>query len=114
MPRVDPSCVFCDILAGKAAADVVWAWPDAIAIRPLNPVVDGHFLVIPADHVEDFTTDPEVTAATVRRAAGLAARPSNLITSAGREATQSVLHLHVHIVPRERGDGLALPWTGQR
>ena len=107
-------CVFCAILSGQAPADIVWAWPDAIAIRPLNPVVDGHILVIPTVHVQDFTTDPEVTAAVMRRAAGLAgAGPANLITSAGAEATQTVFHLHVHIVPRARADGLALPWTGQ-
>lgn len=45
------------------------------------------------------------------RAAEIAPHPSNLITSAGAEATQSVFHLHVHIVPRGENDGLALPWT---
>jgi diadenosine tetraphosphate (Ap4A) HIT family hydrolase len=38
---------------------------------------------------------------------------ANFITSAGRDATQTVFHLHIHIVPRHAGDGLALPWTGQ-
>ena len=51
----------------------------------------------------------------MRRAAELMAeRPAaNLITSKGREATQSVFHLHVHVVPRAAGDGLPLPWTPQ-
>jgi histidine triad (HIT) family protein len=51
-----------------------------------------------------------VTAAVMRRAAELATPPCNIITSAGTEATQTVFHLHVHIVPREAGDGLELPW----
>ncbi len=44
-------------------------------------------------------------------AAGHRMNPCNLITSAGREATQTVFHLHIHVVPRRDGDGLALPWT---
>lgn len=39
---------------------------------------------------------------------------ANFITSAGPAATQSVFHLHVHLVPRFEDDGLILPWTGQR
>lgn len=106
-------CVFCSIVAGSASATVVHRWDDAIAITPLNPVTPGHVLVIPVEHVSDATVNPEVTAAVMRRVAELAEPPCNIITSAGAEATQSVLHLHVHLVPRFRGDGLALPWTGQ-
>lgn len=107
-------CVFCAIVAGQAPATVVAEWPDALAIVPHRPVVPGHVLVIPRTHVRDFADDPEVTAATMRRAAELARGPANLITSAGEEATQTVFHLHVHIVPRADGDGLPLPWTPQQ
>jgi histidine triad (HIT) family protein len=103
-------CVFCEIVAGREPAAVVRQWPDAIAIIPLNPVVFGHTLVIPNEHVRDFTENPAVSAVVMRRAAELAAPPCNLITSAGREATQSVWHLHAHLVPRATDDGLALPW----
>lgn len=93
---------------------MVWEWDDAIAIVPLGPVVDGHTLVIPKRHVDDFTTDPSVSAATMLRASWLAERllsgACNMITSRGREATQSVFHLHLHLVPRRDNDGLALPW----
>jgi histidine triad (HIT) family protein len=106
-------CVFCSIVAGSAPAAIVRRWDDAIAIVPLNPVTPGHVLMIPAEHVSDATVDPDVTAVAMRRAAELAEPPCNIITSAGAEATQSVAHLHVHIVPRRKGDGLALPWTGQ-
>lgn len=107
-------CVFCRIVAGEAPAEIVTRWDDAIAFRPLGPVTDGHTLVVPIKHVENYATDPEVTAATMRRAAELAPhihRQSNLITSAGPWATQTVFHLHVHIVPRRPNDGLHLPWT---
>lgn len=113
------SCVFCRIVDNETPAQIVWEWDDAIAIVPLGPVVDGHILVIPKDHVADFAEDPAVTAATMGRASELATRlglgACNVITSRGREATQSVFHLHLHVVPRAAGDGLALPWySGKR
>lgn len=107
-------CVFCKIVRHEAPAEIVEQWSQAIAIRPLNPVTEGHILVIPNDHVEDFTTDSVVTEITAYYAAELAARLGgewNLITSAGPNATQTVYHLHVHLVPRRPGDGLHLPWT---
>ncbi len=106
-------CPFCEINEGRAPAEFVDEWSDAFAIVPHNPVVDGHTLVIPKTHVPDFGHNPDVTAATMKRAAQLAqksAQPMNLITSRGREATQSVWHLHLHLVPRAANDGLALPW----
>lgn len=108
----DQSCPFCEIVAGRAPFDLVHQWDDAIAIVPLNPVTPGHTLVIPHEHVADFTTKPWVSASVMARAALLADEmgPVNLITSRGREATQSVFHLHLHLVPRAENDGLALPW----
>lgn len=110
----DPtSCPFCEIVAGTAPATVVREWPDAMAIVPRGGVTEGHVLVIPKLHVDDFAENPRVTAATMFRAAELASdmgTPMNLITSKGREATQSVMHLHAHLVPRAENDGLALPW----
>jgi histidine triad (HIT) family protein len=106
-------CVFCEIITGDAPATVVREWGIAIAIVPLYPVTDGHTLVIPKTHVEDFTTRPAVSAGTMWAASQLAADigPCNLITNKGREATQSVFHLHLHVIPRHRGDGLKLPWS---
>lgn len=110
-------CPFCEINEGRAPAEFVHEWSDAFAIFPLNPVVVGHTLVIPKTHVADFASDPAVSASTMRRAAELMRwtdRPMNVITSRGREATQSVFHLHLHLVPRTDGDGLALPWYSGR
>lgn len=106
-------CVFCDIIAGDASANVVETWYDAFAIVPLDPVTEGHVIVIPYEHVADFTTDPEITGGVMKLAAKLAGdyESVNLITSKGAAATQTVRHLHVHIVPRRPGDGLMLPWS---
>jgi histidine triad (HIT) family protein len=109
------ACPFCLIIAGRAPAQQVIGWDDAIAIVPLNPVTPGHLLVIPTVHVRDAGEVPDVTARTMLRAAELAHErgDANLITSIGPAATQTVRHLHIHYVPRSYGDGLTLPWTTQ-
>ncbi|MGW2547936.1 HIT family protein [Kitasatospora sp. NPDC001574] len=107
-------CVFCAISAGLAPAQVVRRWPETIAIVPLDPVTDGHVIVLPTRHVPDAAFEPVVTGLTMRRAAELAkdiGGAANLITSIGALASQSVGHLHIHLVPRRARDGLALPWT---
>lgn len=106
-------CVFCEIVAGDAPARIVEDWLHTIVFHPLDPVTEGHLLVIPKRHVEDFTTDPITSAVTMLRAAEYAHEAGgeyNLITSKGANASQSVFHLHVHLVPRRAGDQLMLPW----
>lgn len=105
-------CVFCAITAGQAAAEIVQVWADAIAVVPLDPCTDGHLIVIPRAHVEDAAEDPIITGAAAARAAEIAehAAPCNIITSVGAHASQTIRHLHWHVVPRRPGDGLALPW----
>lgn len=105
-------CPFC---ARIDAGDYAVRWGTTVAFPPRNPVTPGHTLVLPVRHVADAAHDPDITAETMRHAAYLAAgaAPCNLITSIGAAATQTVGHLHIHVVPRRPGDGLALPWTGQ-
>jgi histidine triad (HIT) family protein len=109
-------CVFCKIVAGRAPADFVLhpgQHPVVVGFAPLGPVVPGHVLFVPKDHVVDAAEDAYVTALTFRAAAAWATSrggPFNLITSAGEAATQSVFHLHVHYVPRAVDDGLMVPW----
>jgi histidine triad (HIT) family protein len=86
-----------------------------VAFTPLNPVTPGHVLVVPRIHVPDAIAFPALAGQALRFAGFLASRlglqSANFITSAGAAATQTVFHLHVHIVPRSEGDGLHLPWT---
>jgi len=112
-------CAFCEIVAGRKSAKVLCVWSDAMAFLPLGPVTEGHALVVPRLHVRDAQEDPLVTGMTFARAAQLAGDAGknfsfNLITSSGADATQSVFHLHVHLVPRRENDGLALPWGAKR
>lgn len=115
-------CIFCEIVAGRAPAEVMNSNGFSMTIVPLNPVTPGHLLVIPRVHVKDALTDSLITGTLMHNAALMGQRMRkfhpeyeslNLITSVGVPATQSVFHLHIHIVPRREGDGLALPWTGQ-
>jgi histidine triad (HIT) family protein len=106
-------CPFCERIR---TGDFFGEGPAAASFEPLNPVTPGHRLYISRSHVEHAAEDPYVTAA-VMQAAAFAARKvgdCNLITSVGPAATQTVRHLHIHLVPRTRLDGLSLPWTGQR
>jgi histidine triad (HIT) family protein len=106
-------CVFCAIVGEEAPAAVVRSTASSLTIVPLSPVTPGHVLVIPRVHVADAAADPEVTAHTMFDAAVYAAEHHeqfNIITSAGEAATQSVFHLHVHVVPRAVDDMLMVPW----
>lgn len=109
--------MFCEVVAGREPARIVARWPEALAFQPLNPVTVGHTLVIPRAHVVDAIADPEAAGATMRCAAEFAgwqgADGYNLITSIGAAATQTVFHLHVHVVPRWPTDKLLLPWSPQ-
>lgn len=113
-------CPFCQIAAGWIDAKILCTWmattTPALAIEPLNPVTPGHALIIPMAHVPDFTTHPALSASLMGHAADYAAAVGgdmNLITSKGDAATQTVHHLHLHVVPRRPDDGLHLPWTNQ-
>jgi histidine triad (HIT) family protein len=84
--------------------------------EPLNPVTPGHLLFVPYEHVE---RGDKYAGLAVGRAVAIAHDYGqvfdhfNIIQSNGGHATQTVPHLHVHLVPRRENDGLHLPWTGQ-
>jgi histidine triad (HIT) family protein len=108
------NCVFCD--TSKISSEIQ-DYVDVIVFEPLDPVVPGHLLVVPKDHTADFTENKGISARVMEVAAEVAAKLGgdyNLITSKGRSATQSIMHLHIHLVPRREGDGLHLPWTDQK
>ncbi|QDF18566.1 histidine triad nucleotide binding protein [Gordonia phage Pupper] len=115
MPR---NCPFCELNWYKLR--IVHSVPgdrdNYLIIHPLNPVTEGHLLVIPAHHWKSAGDNPWVAGEAVTVAANYIEdreMEANIITSIGEAATQSVFHLHIHIVPRHEGDGLHLPWTNQ-
>lgn len=109
-------CPFCRRIA-EGDYDQALASSAAVSFPPLKPVTPGHLLVVSRQHVEHAGVDGEVSAEVMRLAAAIVTdqgKHCNLITSIGDAATQTVAHLHMHVVPRFYGDGLALPWTVQR
>lgn len=116
-PEKDGSaCVFCEIVAGRAPATFVEQSGAHVAFEPLGPQTPGHVLFVPREHVADAAQNPGVTGYVMEQAARYAADvgPANIITSIGAEATQSVFHLHVHVLPRGARDGLRPSWPWVR
>ena len=106
-------CVFCQIIAGEVEADIVLDEPDFMGFLDRRPVFKGHTLLVPRDHV---VTLPDLPAAlrdgflgaTQRLATamveGLGSQGS--FVAMNNVVSQSVPHLHCHVVPRTKGDGL--------
>ncbi len=107
------SCVFCEIVAGERAAHVVWRDEEVVAFLDRVPLFEGHVLVVPTRHHVTLADLParEVTHyfTMVQR---ISARLPGVMGSSGtfvatnNVVSQSVPHLHTHVVPRTRGDGL--------
>ncbi len=118
---VNPAaCPFCSIVAGDdVSARLVYRSQEVTAFFPLEPATRGHTLVVPNRHVADLT---DLTAAEGRdlgeallrtaRAIRAALSPDglNVIQSTGAAATQTVPHVHFHLVPRWSGDRMTLEW----
>lgn len=107
------SCVFCAIIRGEREADVVWEGPQAIAFLDHRPLFPGHVLLAPREHRPTFLDlpDEEVGPFFVagRRIAGAmeeALGAQGSFVAINVRVSQSVPHLHLHVVPRRRGDGL--------
>jgi histidine triad (HIT) family protein len=105
-------CVFCDI-AQSAAAHLVLADDVAVAFLDSRPVFKGHVLVVPRAHAETLADLPaEAVGPFFRRVQRVSAvMPAALgsqgtFVAANNKVSQSVPHLHVHVVPRTKGDGL--------
>jgi len=116
----DPNCIFCKIVAGEIPCFKLLEDAETLAFMDINPVHDGHALIIPKAHfptVLDIAPDAIAAAArTTRRiaqAVNAALKPDglNLVQSNGPCAAQSVGHFHFHVLPRWNGDGLLVNWT---
>lgn len=109
----DPSCTFCRIVAGALPAHVVLRDDRVVAFLDTRPLFPGHVLVVPLRHVTDLPDLPvgdvaplfervQRLSVAVRDACGA----QGTFVALNNVVSQSVPHLHVHVVPRTRGDGL--------
>jgi len=83
----------------------------AVSFEPLHPVTPGHLLVVSRTHIISAAHDPITAGFVMQKAASMvdSMGHANILTSIGEHATQTVPHLHLHIVPRKLNDGLKLP-----
>ena len=106
-------CAFCGIVKGETAASFVLKGEQVCAFLDTRPVFKGHVLVVPAEHVPDFHVLPEAemgpffaAVRRVSRAVEAALEADGTFVALNNKISQSVPHLHVHVIPRRKGDGL--------
>ena len=112
MASVD-NCLFCSIVAGETAAATVLADDDFVGFLDIRPVFKGHVLLVPREHV---VTLPDLPAALRDPFLAAGQRLANAVVEGlgaqgsfvamNNVVSQSVAHLHLHVVPRTKGDGL--------
>jgi histidine triad (HIT) family protein len=117
---VSPDCVFCRIVARTAPASVAYADDRTVAFLDIAPVTPGHLLVVPRVHVPGLADlDADLGGhlfrvaqrmAAALRGSGLRCDGVNLFLADGAAAFQEVFHLHLHVLPRWRGDGFKLSY----
>ena len=106
-------CLFCRIIAGDVPAHVVLSDREVVAFLDARPVFKGHVLVLPHQHHETLASLPAALVGPlftqVRRVSAVmpqALGAQGSFVGLNNTVSQSVPHLHVHVVPRTRGDGL--------
>jgi histidine triad (HIT) family protein len=106
-------CAFCAVIDGSTPAEVVLADDVAVGFLDHRPVFKGHVLVVPRDHVVTLTDLPaDAVGPLFQRVRRVTAAVQAAMSSDGsfvamnNVVSQSVAHLHIHVVPRRRKDGL--------
>ncbi len=106
------ACVFCEIVAGRRAADIIYQDETVIAFRDIMPQAPVHVLIIPREHVtgplavdanyETVVGHMVSAAADVARMEGIAEDGYRLVLNQGRDGGQSVFHIHLHLLGGRR------------
>lgn len=111
------TCVFCAIVAEEAPAIRIYEDDGYLAILDIRPFTRGHTLVIPKQHSQDLTDTPPQTLAEMVKVGQRVARAArateladatNIAINDGRPAFQTVMHIHLHVLPRRNGDKLSV------
>jgi histidine triad (HIT) family protein len=116
----DHSCVFCKIISGKIPCARVYEDQTTLSFVDIGPLAEGHLLVVPKTHHERLHDMPAADLAAVASTLPRLARAMMVVTGAsaynvlqnnGPEAGQVVPHVHFHLIPRRRNDGLGYRWN---
>lgn len=112
-------CIFCKIAAGEIPSKTVYEDGTFRVILDLAPATKGHALIIPKEHYANLYEIPEETAADVMKLAKtmvermrkrLGAEGFNLLQNNGEAAGQTVMHFHMHLIPRYQDDHAGILW----
>ena len=115
--------VFCKIVKGQAPASLVYSDEKVLAFMNIRPVNPGHILVIPKVHATGLSDLDEETGghlfkigmriAKAVKQSGVKCEGVNLLLSDGEAAFQEVFHVHLHVIPRFKGDGFRIRFRRQ-
>ena len=113
------NCIFCKIIQGEIPSFKLYEDGLTYAFMDINPLNDGHALVIPKYHAENIHTMPDEwfgptmsTVQCIATAINKVVQPEgiNLLQANGPGAKQSVFHFHMHVIPRYADDGVGMNW----
>jgi histidine triad (HIT) family protein len=112
------NCIFCRIVEGTAPTSLIHADEKIMAFMDTQPVNPGHTLIIPKTHVAQLSELDEETGGHIFKVAmqisdalrhsGLKCEGVNMFLADGEAASQDVFHVHLHVIPRFRGDGFGI------
>ncbi len=112
-------CIFCKIANGEIPSKTLYEDEDFRVILDLSPATRGHALILPKDHAANLLELPDETAGKVlvlaKKIAGrmkdkLHCDGLNLVQNNGETAGQTVMHFHLHVIPRYEADGQNINW----
>ena len=115
----DENCIFCKILAGEIPSTAVYEDDDFKAILDVNPAARGHVIILPKNHAANIYELPDEDASKIMIVAKKIATAIekayqcdgvNILQNNGEAAGQTVFHLHVHVIPRFKGDTVNIGW----
>ena len=118
----DDNCIFCKIANGDIPSNSIYEDEDFNVILDMGPATKGHALILPKSHAANLFELPEDVAAKVLPLAKklgaqmvnrLSADGMNLVQNNGEIAGQTVMHFHLHLIPRYEGDGQRISWNPQ-
>lgn len=115
----DENCIFCKILAGEIPSTAVYEDDDFKAVLDVNPAARGHVIILPKNHAANIYELPDEDASKIMIVAKKIATAIekayhcdgvNILQNNGEAAGQTVFHLHVHVIPRFKGDTVNIGW----
>ena len=109
-------CIFCKIIEGSIPSFKLYESDKILAFLDINPLSDGHFLIIPKTHAEKIHQVPddeltEILVCAKNLALKSGVQDYNILQNNGRIAHQIIMHVHFHLIPKpDRATGLVMEW----